>query len=494
MGQKPAFSVAFIISLNDYQSAKFRSCVSIIRGTDMPSVLSRFQVTGLYGFKHFDLELIDNTLIIVGENGSGKTTLLRMLFYFLSGRWQSLIQFRFQSISVTIDDQEFPITREELVKAFSPRGRRFLSDFPPSERDRLRDMIALGDMSRLREEVFRTGIRIGLPIDRLEDLALSYIGEEIGPVEGAASSPKAIQTRMRAVQSAMGAQILYLPTYRRIERELNSIFEGPISEDLGRHRQRQRETDSSYIELVEFGMKDVHKAVNSAVIAIRDFVREDLNRITLGYLKDVVNQSYLDIDMRAIEAVPEHTVRSVIDRIDESILNKYSKEHLFQVINSLASKSGTTEHDKIVFHYFLVLLRFHEALQERERGISDFCDLCSEYISDKQFMYNSSTFSFSIAARDRKKVKQNIELADLSSGEKQIVSLFSHLYLSGATKFFVLIDEPELSLSVPWQRRFLPDIRRGQFCTGLVAVTHSPFIYDNSLRSYARSVGEFGAN
>ena len=58
-------------------------------------------------------------------------------------------------------------------------------------------------------------------------------------------------------------------------------------------------------------------------------------------------------------------------------------------------------------------------------------------------------------------------------------------------KPLVLIDEPELSLSVPWQRRFLTDIRRGGFCAGLVAVTHSPFIYDNELKQYAHSLGEF---
>jgi predicted ATPase len=63
--------------------------------------------------------------------------------------------------------------------------------------------------------------------------------------------------------------------------------------------------------------------------------------------------------------------------------------------------------------------------------------------------------------------------------------------LSGKEKFFVLIDEPELSLSVPWQRRFLKDIRNGGFCSGLIAVTHSPFIYDNDLKPYAHSLGEF---
>ena len=86
---------------------------------------------------------------------------------------------------------------------------------------------------------------------------------------------------------------------------------------------------------------------------------------------------------------------------------------------------------------------------------------------------------------------QLIELKHLSSGEKQIVSLFGHIYLSEIKQFFVLIDEPELSLSVPWQKEFLVDIRNGGFCSGLFAVTHSPFIYDNELREYARGLGEF---
>ena len=54
-----------------------------------------------------------------------------------------------------------------------------------------------------------------------------------------------------------------------------------------------------------------------------------------------------------------------------------------------------------------------------------------------------------------------------------------------------MIDEPELSLSVPWQRQFLVDIKQGDFCSGLIAVTHSPFIYENDLDKYAHSLGEF---
>ena len=116
-----------------------------------------------------------------------------------------------------------------------------------------------------------------------------------------------------------------------------------------------------------------------------------------------------------------------------------------------------------------------------------------EYITDKEFVYDSASFKFFIRPNFEYHAGESVQLSDLSSGEKQIVSLFSHLYLSGKSRYFVLIDEPELSLSVPWQRKFLVDIHKSDFCVGLVAVTHSPFIYDNELKPYARSMGEFAS-
>ena len=142
----------------------------------------------------------------------------------------------------------------------------------------------------------------------------------------------------------------------------------------------------------------------------------------------------------------------------------------------------------IIYHYFTKLINFQADLGDKESNIKSFCNLCSEYIADKEFIYRSDKFSFQISSAEHEK---DIQLSDLSSGEKQIVSLFSHLYLSGRDKFFVLIDEPELSLSVPWQRRFLTDIKNASFCAGIIAVTHSPFIYDNELRKNTHALGEF---
>jgi predicted ATPase len=452
----------------------------------MNSTLEKFSIAGLHGNKRIDAVLRENTLIIVGENGSGKTTFLRILFHFLSGRWLALIQFRFEYIAATIGSNQYKVTHDDLVRSFKSVDRRFLSEIPPSLRRRVMELIERGDLESATAELERIGGRYSIPTDTLLR-QLEFFSQT------PRSPHKELQETIKNIQEAISAQVLYLPTYRRIERELSSIFEGANPDDLRRHRHRlsQSESGEAYIELVEFGMQDVQRAVERTLEKLKEFARESLNNLTLGYLGDVVNREYENGGIRVIADVSEDTVRSVLDRIHESILTKSHKDHLFEVINSARSADAPTEHEKIIYHYFLKLLRFQQSLQENERQISAFCDLCSEYILDKTFIYDSQTFSFSIVPSSESQVDRSITLSDLSSGEKQIVSLFSHLYLSGQQNFFVLIDEPELSLSVPWQRRFLKDIRAGQFCKGLVAVTHSPFIYDNELKDYTHSLGEF---
>ena len=73
---------------------------------------------------------------------------------------------------------------------------------------------------------------------------------------------------------------------------------------------------------------------------------------------------------------------------------------------------------------------------------------------------------------------------NLSSGEKQILSMFASVYLSDKP-MVLLIDEPEISLSLKWQRSLLPELIKAPFCKQLIAITHSPFVFDNELNNHA---------
>jgi predicted ATPase len=116
-------------------------------------------------------------------------------------------------------------------------------------------------------------------------------------------------------------------------------------------------------------------------------------------------------------------------------------------------------------------------------------------LTGKEFVYDDIKYDIFVRSTDKESDLSiedgRLELKVLSSGEKQIVSLFSHMYLSGQSEFFVVIDEPELSLSVPWQERFLPDIMKTGRCSGLVAVTHSPFIWSNEFEPYVGALADF---
>jgi predicted ATP-binding protein involved in virulence len=453
----------------------------------MNNSLERIQIVGLHGNKTVDIKVRDNILILVGENGSGKTTILRILFYFLSGNWLPLFQFRFDEIVAVIDGNEHKVTKKELEKNFEEfANRHILRDLPQPLRYRIRQLIKTGHSDRILIELQEMSEHYRIPLESLM--------QGIKAVDDIPESPnKKTNENIEKIRKAIPAQILYLPTYRRIERELSSIFEDVNPDDFHRKKDRFRrpETYEGFIELVEFGMKDVQKAIDRELGKLKEFARENLNSLTLGYLGDVVDRNYQNVGMKEIADLSEDTIRSVLDRIDETILTKTHKEHLFEEINLARSSNSTAEHSKIISHYFLKLLEFQKLLQAIEKPIRDFCALCSEYTVDKQLVYDSANFSFSIVTKDISRPLKLIELSDLSSGEKQIVSLFSHLYLSGLEKYFVLIDEPELSLSVPWQRRFLIDIYKSGFCAGLIAATHSPFIYDNDLHQYAHSLGEF---
>jgi predicted ATPase len=74
---------------------------------------------------------------------------------------------------------------------------------------------------------------------------------------------------------------------------------------------------------------------------------------------------------------------------------------------------------------------------------------------------------------------QELKLASLSSGEQQEIILLYELLFKVKEDSLVLIDEPETSMHIEWQRQFIPDLKRIRQVNNNLAfliATHSPQI------------------
>jgi predicted ATP-binding protein involved in virulence len=450
----------------------------------MSAKLERIQIKGLYGTqKSIDARIRDNILILVGENGSGKTTFLRILFNLLAGRWRPLSRFRFESAILTIDGKEVKISHSDISPGLDKINDSFLRKLSLSLRQEvLTEISESTEAFRTKENIERLAKLSTIPINFLDD---DY------------NTPQQINQTLQDIIKQIDAQVLYLPTYRRIEQELESVVDWLEPDNLRRQKMRPSNSkrNQAYIELVEFGMQDVEVSIEKECNRLNEFKSKNLDILTLNHFGDIVSSAYRRKDIQQqLDKLSDEQINSVLDRVNKSIVDEKQRNEWFKEIQKVREKQDElSERDQIICHYFLKILDFQRSLQAEESKISSFCKICSEYILDKEFVYDSASFKFHIRPKFEYPAGESVKLSDLSSGEKQIVSLFSHLYLSGQSRYFVLIDEPELSLSVPWQKRFLVDIINGDFCAGLVAVTHSPFIYDNRLKPYAHSLGEFAS-
>lgn len=65
---------------------------------------------------------------------------------------------------------------------------------------------------------------------------------------------------------------------------------------------------------------------------------------------------------------------------------------------------------------------------------------------------------------------------NLSSGERQLLILLTIFIVEGNDKDFLMIDEPELSLNIKWQRRLLPLLSELAPKAQIIVASHSPSI------------------
>lgn len=474
--------------------------------------ITNFTIEGLHNTKDYSLKFLENKLILVSDNGAGKTTIVNIFYYFLSKQWNKLLEYNFRRIICLINDEKIEFTKD-FFQNLLQRDSKFKHRFSQNtlfKLNQISDLIASVDFFNLtNKEIELLSEKFDIPSRVIRE----YIFEVYEKKENIDNhnNIKSIETRLNAILKDI--KIIYLPTYRRIEKDLINIFphlERSIKEYEIQTR-RYNSKEENYSELVEFGMNDIQRKIERRCLELKNYFYDKLNSNLIGsYLDDILNKSYNNFDFNKISQIDEEALNYILKRLDDSVISKEGKNKLRDFVQSLQYNVANNDiEDKINAHFVWKLFQIYDFQQKEESDILKLIKICNEYLgSDKELVYNKDEFKVEIILNQEINFRNNlrqlfldvdiikeekinrIEFKDLSSGEKQIISLFTHLVLS-EKDYYIIIDEPELSLSVPWQEKLLTNILELDKCKGLLAVTHSPFIFQNNLRKYTHALEEF---
>lgn len=451
--------------------------------------LKKVTIYGLHDEKDVVINFLPNTTIIMTENGVGKTTVLNILFSILSGNLKKLAAYNFAEAKLEMSDgvQIFSVRRSDLNEnSFDrkqnriPLSMRHLLDTIEVNLDNnlvntLNKTLAEGDIKKIR-----TLMRNISPESSV--MAISNVTRYL------MEFPEIIQryivtSELKKFLANFPFRILYLPTYRRVEENLAKLGIKGIddSDDFDIYEEDFEQDDLRNEEtLIHFGMDDVTKRFVDITQKIKNDTMASYSKISGGMLDELLQMPNFSADLADFKYLQnnEDKLDLVLKRIGSSISNE-GRSKILELV-----QSGQIAHARYQpIAYFLGnLIKIYEEQKVFDQQINRFVDTINDYFNDKEMVYDEVDPKIYIKSKRSDKI---IELNTLSSGEKQLISILSLIYLE-SQKYAVIFDEPELSLSTEWQEKLLPDLIKSGNCEFLLAATHSPYIFANELANCAR--------
>ena len=401
----------------------------------------RIRVAKLFGHFTYDLDFAHNEqgqasrlALLYGDNGSGKTTLLRLLFHLLSpvdnrGHKTVIARTKFESFEVHLAD-----------------GTKILAT-------RQQNRVA-GDLE----------LRIERGGRRLETLPLK-VGKD-GSVKMKGTPDEALVTKFLHRLAQLNVEILFMRDNRRLTSNLDPEQQADEAENLVRGEflvEMTREhlvrgippgRDTSLVQAVE----NVTTFFRQQALAASSKGETNTNRIYDEIIKHLVlpgrrspafSNSKFQEYLAKLEALAERNQAFVRVELAAPLLAK-------DMIGSLrkAKPDARPALLNVLAPYIDSVQARLDSLEGIRRTIFQFTDSLNSFIGNGKQVVFSLGSGLAILGYDGDALSPQA----LSSGEKQLLTMFCHIVcVRGRTAIFI-IDEPELSLNVKWQRRLVQSL------------------------------------
>jgi energy-coupling factor transporter ATP-binding protein EcfA2 len=388
-------------------------------GSSIPKdmFLSRLVVEGLFGQYDYDLKpSVDyhessKILIFYGENGTGKTTLLWLIHHLLSKTGANHRTFvaktKFKRLSVWLGlHTVVSASREEasegsfLMTIEDPRGKVEL--LINADEDGMVRM-------KSQEE------QLAKLIDRLPSLDLPFLRDtrRMTPLEDDEETRRVLYERSRVLVRHDRDDIA------APERALRRLSRWVSEQALRGSAEGQLNVNSVYGEIIRrIGSPSPRKneSIGPNPDELISVLREQA--IRTKQFSEYGLTSDLNVD-------------SFVESIER---NKGSKQRLLIIEQILRPfvEGNTARLD---------------ALQQIQTVVGNFVACVNSFYRNKQLVFHLRTGARVVTADGRR-----IPVKKLSSGEQELLLLFCDLLITKQAPTIFIIDEPELSLNITWQR------------------------------------------
>lgn len=417
--------------------------------------VSSILVKRLFGRYSYDLSLSsldapdpENLMILYGDNGSGKTTILRLVFHLLSaadgkGHKTYISNVPFQLFQVGLEDGT-TITAERSDGALTGSFSASIT--------RGAEVIA----SVVVDPSPATGIKYRVDSDR-----------ECHFVESL---------------DALGIDLYYLSDDRRVysdklapheEEDMPIDLVGTAGDIILSRRPTRPGADRTATEL--------RRAINRATEWIQKQARE---ASSIGEIN--VNTIYADV-ARRIASSSDSENTSFGDDITglSSRLRELSERSKAFAEYGLVTTFSADEFERILsaarsstYHVlYSVLQPYVDGTQARLNALQEIQIHIERFVKGINAFYTDKALRFDLHSGITIESSDGVTLTPdmLSSGEKQLLLLLCHtLYARDQAAIFI-VDEPELSLNIKWQRKLVDTLL--EFATGsqtqFLMATHS---------------------
>lgn len=395
----------------------------------------------------------ENVLIIAGANGFGKTTILNIISNLFNRKFLFFQKLVFEKITINLDDN-ISIVISKKVENNEP-----IVKFTFAQNDETIETINYS--SKVEKKIERLFER-SLPVSKMDFDRWIDHRSEISLTTDDLINKYADQLPDEIIKKVL-----------KIKQEKTILILDSIKVHLIREQRLFRKVLTAERDYSGFKEKPIMmETIQSYANELRELIAEYSQKsfkisqeLDSTYPKRLISET-----ARVTE--DEYNVR--FNELKEK-QNKLEKNNLYEIKQE---NLGYSEADSKALLVYLNDL-------ERKLGVFDDLlvklELFTGILNERRFTHKTIEIDSEIGFYFKTITGKKLELIQLSSGEQHEVVLLYELIFNAEQNILVLIDEPEISLHVTWQKEFLNDLMKIIEIQNIqvIIATHSPSIIND---------------